>query len=240
MAGGSHQLSGNPRAFLPATARGPVQRTAPARAGRRAVPQLQREDRGRVLRPERRARQLRADQLRSRADARLAGWSGTTPRRTPRSWRRSAPTSSGTATATRLAQVYSHAIMPLATDHEKRIQVAWGIADFRHRFGHAPDGMWLAETAADSASLGVLLDHGIRYTVLAPWQAAEPIDPSEPYWVAPRGRPADRGVLLQRRPLRAGLVRLVADHERRRVRPQRPPAPRGPRALGARRVAGRS
>jgi len=82
-----------------------------------------------------------------------------------------------------LAQVYNHAIMPLATDHEKRIQVAWGIADFRHRFGHAPDGMWLAETAADSASLGVLLDHDIRYTVLAPWQAVEPIDPSEPYWV---------------------------------------------------------
>ncbi|MFN8637644.1 MAG: DUF3536 domain-containing protein [Chloroflexota bacterium] len=82
-----------------------------------------------------------------------------------------------------LAQVYSHAIMPLATDHEKQIQVAWGLADFRHRFGHAPDGMWLAETAADSASLGVLLDHDVRFTILAPWQAAEPIDPSEPYWV---------------------------------------------------------
>src|SRR4051812_34736685 len=38
-----------------------------------------------------------------------------------------------------LAQVYSHAIMPLANDREKQIQVAWGIADYRHRFGHAPD-----------------------------------------------------------------------------------------------------
>ena len=84
-----------------------------------------------------------------------------------------------------MAQVYSHAIMPLATDHEQRIQVAWGIADFQHRFGHAPDGMWLAETAADSASLGVLLDHGIRYTVLAPWQADEPRSTRpQPYWVA--------------------------------------------------------
>ena len=82
-----------------------------------------------------------------------------------------------------LAQVYSHAIMPLATEHEQRIQVGWGIEDYRHRFGHAPDGMWLAETAADSTTLGVLLDHGIRYTVLAPWQAGGPIDPSEPYWV---------------------------------------------------------
>lgn len=82
-----------------------------------------------------------------------------------------------------LAQVYSHAIMPLATAHEKRIQVAWGIADFRHRFGHAPEGMWLAETAADTATLGTLLDHGVRFTILAPWQAREAVDPSEPYWV---------------------------------------------------------
>jgi len=82
-----------------------------------------------------------------------------------------------------MAQAYSHAILPLATEHEQRIQVAWGIADFKHRFGHAPDGLWLAETAADSASLGMLLDHGMQYTVLAPWQAVEPIDPAEPYWV---------------------------------------------------------
>jgi alpha-amylase/alpha-mannosidase (GH57 family) len=82
-----------------------------------------------------------------------------------------------------MAQVYNHVIMPLATAHEQRIQVAWGIADFQHRFGHTPDGMWLAETAADSATLGMLLDYGIRYTVLAPWQAAGPIDPMEPYWV---------------------------------------------------------
>jgi hypothetical protein len=88
-----------------------------------------------------------------------------------------------------LAQAYSHTILPLATKREKQIQVAWGLADFRHRFGHDPEGMWLAETAADSASLAVLADHGVQFTVLAPWQAAEPIDPSEPYWVLlPGGR----------------------------------------------------
>ncbi|MCC7372075.1 MAG: DUF3536 domain-containing protein [Chloroflexi bacterium] len=82
-----------------------------------------------------------------------------------------------------LAQVYSHAIMPLASEHERRIQVAWGIADYQHRFGYAPEGMWLAETAADSASLGALLDQGITYTILAPWQAGAPVDTSQPYWV---------------------------------------------------------
>jgi alpha-amylase/alpha-mannosidase (GH57 family) len=88
-----------------------------------------------------------------------------------------------------LAQVYSHAIMPLATHHEKRIQVAWGLADYHHRFGHKAPGLWLAETAADSATLSILADYGVGFTVLAPHQAAEPVDPSEPYWVRlPDGR----------------------------------------------------
>ena len=88
-----------------------------------------------------------------------------------------------------LAQSYSHAIMPLASEREKRIQVAWGLADFRHRFGHTAPGMWLAETAADSATLAALADQGVGFTVLSPSQAAEPIDTSEPYWVRlPDGR----------------------------------------------------
>ena len=49
--------------------------------------------------------------------------------------------------------------------------------------------MWLAETAADSATLAALADQGVGFTVLSPWQAAEPIDTSEPYWVRlPDGR----------------------------------------------------
>jgi alpha-amylase/alpha-mannosidase (GH57 family) len=52
-----------------------------------------------------------------------------------------------------LAQVYNHIIMPLASPHDQRTQVLWGIADFRKRFGREPEGMWLAETAANIASL---------------------------------------------------------------------------------------
>ena len=48
-----------------------------------------------------------------------------------------------------LAQVYNHVIMPLASAQDKRTQIVWGITDFRHRFGREPEGMWLAETAAD-------------------------------------------------------------------------------------------
>jgi alpha-amylase/alpha-mannosidase (GH57 family) len=70
-----------------------------------------------------------------------------------------------------LAQVYNHVIMPLASERDKRTQVRWGVADFRRRFGHDPEGMWLAETAADLATLEALADAGIRFTILAPRQA---------------------------------------------------------------------
>ncbi len=70
-----------------------------------------------------------------------------------------------------LAQVYNHVIMPLASSHDKETQVAWGIADFRHRFGREPEGMWLAETAVDIESLEVLAAAGIKFTILAPRQA---------------------------------------------------------------------
>jgi alpha-amylase/alpha-mannosidase (GH57 family) len=70
-----------------------------------------------------------------------------------------------------IAQVYNHMILPLANRRDKWTQVAWGIRDFRHRFGRNPEGMWLPETAADTASLEVLAQQGIRFTILAPSQA---------------------------------------------------------------------
>ena len=70
-----------------------------------------------------------------------------------------------------IAQVYNHIIMPLATPTDKYTQVRWGKAEFRQRFGREPEGMWLAETAVDQATLEVLYDEGIRFTILAPSQA---------------------------------------------------------------------
>jgi hypothetical protein len=82
-----------------------------------------------------------------------------------------------------MAQAYNHTILPLATTRDKHTQVAWGLSDFRQRYGRSATGMWLAETAVDLESLDIMAQHGIAYTVLAPWQAATSIDPSEPYRV---------------------------------------------------------
>ncbi|WP_276496590.1 DUF3536 domain-containing protein [Pontibacter litorisediminis] len=70
-----------------------------------------------------------------------------------------------------LAQVYNHIIMPLANERDKHTQVIWGIYDFKKRFGRDPEGMWLAETAADVPTLEVLAEHGIKFTILSPYQA---------------------------------------------------------------------
>ena len=71
-----------------------------------------------------------------------------------------------------IAQAYGHAILPLCTRRDKVTQVRWGLADFRHRFGRDAAGMWLPETAADRETLEVLAEEGVRFTLLAPGQAA--------------------------------------------------------------------
>ncbi|MGF1467017.1 MAG: DUF3536 domain-containing protein [Sandaracinaceae bacterium] len=80
-------------------------------------------------------------------------------------------------TGSAMAQVYNHMIMPLACSRDQRTQVRWGVADFVSRFGRAPEGMWLAETAVDTPTLETLVDEGIRFTILAPHQCARVRDP---------------------------------------------------------------
>jgi alpha-amylase/alpha-mannosidase (GH57 family) len=71
-----------------------------------------------------------------------------------------------------LAHTYNHTILPLSNRRDKRTQVLWGIADFEHRFGRSPEGMWLPETAVDLETLETLSEAGISFTVLAPTQAS--------------------------------------------------------------------
>lgn len=106
-----------------------------------------------------------------------------------------------------LSQAYNHMIMPLACSRDKYTQVIWGVRDFEHRFGRRPEGMWLPETAVDLETLEIMVQQGIRFTILSPYQARrvrkigestweEPgpggIDPSMPYRInLPSGRTID-------------------------------------------------
>jgi len=99
-----------------------------------------------------------------------------------------------------MAQVYSHAIMPLASARDRATQVRWGVRDFEHRFGRKPEGMWLAETAADTASLRALADEGITFTVLSPRQARTVKLAGKPAHV-----PVTEATLDTRRPYRVNV-----------------------------------
>lgn len=88
-----------------------------------------------------------------------------------------------------IAAPYHHVILPLASNRDKRTEIRWGIRDFIRRFGHAPLGMWLPETAVDGTTLEILIEEGIRFTILSPHQVVE----SPPHggmgrWVGAGGR----------------------------------------------------
>ena len=70
-----------------------------------------------------------------------------------------------------IAQAYGHAILPLCNDRDLRTQIRWGLADFRHRFGHEAESLWLPETACNDRVMSALIDEGLRYVILAPHQA---------------------------------------------------------------------
>lgn len=83
-----------------------------------------------------------------------------------------------------LAQPFHHTILPLASAADRRVEIRWGLRDFEWRFGRPAAGMWLPEGAVDLATLRLLAEHGIRHTILAPWQSGEPyVETRRPYRV---------------------------------------------------------
>jgi len=78
-----------------------------------------------------------------------------------------------------IAQPYNHMIMPLATERDRVTQIVWGLREFERHFGRPAEGMWLPEAAVDLKTLDLMALHGIRFTILSPFQARR---------VRPRGR----------------------------------------------------
>jgi alpha-amylase/alpha-mannosidase (GH57 family) len=86
-----------------------------------------------------------------------------------------------------IAQAYNHMILPLSEERDIRTQVEWGARDFCHRFGRAPKGMWLPETAVNTATLEALSAGGIDFTILAPHQCASVRDQGGTWRETPGG-----------------------------------------------------
>src|SRR5215218_2576132 len=69
------------------------------------------------------------------------------------------------------AQGYNHSILPLCNERDRRTQIRWGLADFRRRYRREAESLWLPETACDDATLAALIEEGLRYVILSPYQA---------------------------------------------------------------------
>jgi hypothetical protein len=87
-----------------------------------------------------------------------------------------------------LAQPYGHPIMPLAEPREKRLQLAWGLADFQARFGRRAEGLWFPETAVDIASFEAAADFGLGFTIVAPEQVLRVRPPGSTAWTDVSGQ----------------------------------------------------
>ena len=70
-----------------------------------------------------------------------------------------------------IAQAYNHAILPLANPRDRETQVIWGLKDFEHRFRRPAAALWLPETAVSYPTLATLVDHGMKFVLLSPYQA---------------------------------------------------------------------
>ena len=82
-----------------------------------------------------------------------------------------------------IAQAYNHMILPLASPQDLETQIIWGKRDFAFRFGREAEAMWLPETAIDQATVEALIEHGMKYVILAPGQAEMVRPQEEKEWI---------------------------------------------------------
>ncbi|GAK53697.1 glycoside hydrolase family 57 [Candidatus Moduliflexus flocculans] len=82
-----------------------------------------------------------------------------------------------------IAQAYNHIMLPLANTRDAATQILWGIREFRHRFGRAPESIWLPETGINDDTVNLLIEHGLKYVILSPTQAQRICHIGEDDWL---------------------------------------------------------
>jgi len=99
-----------------------------------------------------------------------------------------------------IAQSYNHSILPLCSTEEARTQIIWGLKHFEFHFGRVSEGLWLPEAAVNSSILDLLIEEGIKFIILSPWQAGAYSVKSSIKWqaLADQPIPSDRVYQINR------------------------------------------
>lgn len=69
-----------------------------------------------------------------------------------------------------IAQSFNHTILPLDKEKDAKLQIEWGIEDFKYRFGRDPEGIWLPEAGINGTVIDLLSQFNIKFVILSPWQ----------------------------------------------------------------------
>ncbi|MEC7241634.1 MAG: 4-alpha-glucanotransferase, partial [Myxococcota bacterium] len=67
---------------------------------------------------------------------------------------------------TAMAQAYHHPILPLCDDRDRRLEIKWGLDAFEAVFSRPARGLWMPETAMDTATLEEMARQGVEFTVV--------------------------------------------------------------------------
>ena len=210
----------HPRPLLPAAARGPVHGPDAAGPDRLPCPRLERS-RSRPSPTPRTRRRATSGASAGTWDRRWpAGCDASSRSSTTRSWARTTATTAWPRPIT----TRSCPTPPRATGAPRS---AGGCATSSCGWAVGPRGLWLPETAIDRLTLRTMVEEGIRWTILAPWQAAGAVDTGIAYCRGGGREPAAHRRLLRCRAVGRGQLRSVRDHRRRPLPGHARPPPSG-------------
>ncbi len=99
-----------------------------------------------------------------------------------------------------LAQLPHSVILPLVRPQDLELQLDWALQAFQHHFGRKPEGMILPEHAISFPVVDALIERGIRFILLSPWQVHGLLKRGEASWtdLGNSGAPQDRPFAIDR------------------------------------------
>jgi hypothetical protein len=89
-----------------------------------------------------------------------------------------------------LARPWTEAILPLLPPDRAALQIDWGLAAFRHHFGRDAEGFCLPHDAVSAPVLDLLVERGLRFILLSPFQAEGVMPIGSGSWQSLGGGPA--------------------------------------------------